>query len=263
LSGSFPTPDPGLNAVLRDFVTSAQAILGDNFIAAYLQGSFAVGDWDADSDVDFLIAIDHDVPEADVTALQAMHGRVHHLPSPWAAHLEGSYFPAAILRRADHARTPTLFLDNGSESLIWSDHDNTMIVRWVVREYGIALAGPTPDTLIDPVSADDLKTEVRATMREWASDILAGRYQVANQWAWPFVVLTYCRMLHTLQTGRVGSKRAGAAWANSALESRWVGFIERAWAERPNPPVKVRQPADPADVERTLAFMRYALARGG
>jgi hypothetical protein len=51
-----PTPDPELNAVQHELVTSTQAVLGDNFIGAYLQGSFAVGDWDAHSDVDWLIA---------------------------------------------------------------------------------------------------------------------------------------------------------------------------------------------------------------
>lgn len=142
--GSFPTPDPGLNALLRDLVTSVQAILGENFVAAYLQGSFALGDWDADSDVDFLIALDHDVLDADVPALQAMHARLHHLDSPWAAHLEGSYFPAAILRRADPARTPTLFLDNGSETLITSDHDNTMIVRWSCANTASPWRDPRP-----------------------------------------------------------------------------------------------------------------------
>ena len=41
-----PTPDLELNAVLRELVTSVQAILGDTFIGAYLQGSFALGGWE-------------------------------------------------------------------------------------------------------------------------------------------------------------------------------------------------------------------------
>jgi hypothetical protein len=100
-------------------------------------------------------------------------------------------------------------------------------------------------------------------MRDWAGDIFAGRYQITNNWAWPFAVLMYCRMLHSLQTGRVGSKPAGAAWAHNALDGQWFGLIERAWAERPNPSLKVRQKAAPADVEHTLAFIRYALDVSG
>jgi|SRR5690242_1094738 len=254
-----PTPDPELNAVLHELVTSAQAILGDRFIAAYLQGSFAVGDWDAHSDVDFLIAIAHDVPEGDLLALQAMHARIYHRDSAWAQHLEGSYFPRELLKRGDAAHTPLLFLNNTSDKLIRSGHDNTLVVRWVVREYGIPLAGPAPSALIDPVSADDLCQEVSATMRTWAREIFATTYRIDNRWAQPYAVLSYCRMLHTLQTGRIGSKPAGAEWARGALESRWAGLIQCAWEDRPHPSVKVRQPADPADVEETLAFIRYAL----
>ena len=72
-----PTPDFELNWVLhRTLSTSIQAILGDDLIGAYLQGSFALGDWDAFSDVDFDAAIEHEISEADLAVLQAMHDRI-------------------------------------------------------------------------------------------------------------------------------------------------------------------------------------------
>src|SRR4051812_42956871 len=101
-----PTTDPELNALLQDFVTGAQSILGENFIAAYLQGSFAVGDWDAHSDVDFMVVIDHEIPEADLPALNALHAQLYAQKTLWAQHLEGSYFPKALLRHGDPALTP-------------------------------------------------------------------------------------------------------------------------------------------------------------
>ena len=257
-----PTILPELNAVLYELVSSAQAVLGDNFVAAYLQGSFAVGDWDENSDVDFLIAIDHDLTDDELPALQALHGRIYALDSAWAQHLEGSYFPRALLRRPDPAKTPLLYLDNGSRELVRSTHDNELVVRWVTRECGIPLAGPEPTTLIDPVAVDDLRREVRATMHDWGQDILATRYPITNRWAQPFVVLSYCRMLHTLHTGRIESKLAGAKWAKHALDAHWTGLIEQAWAERPNPTLKGRQPADPDQVTRTIAFVEYALTIG-
>jgi hypothetical protein len=39
-----PTAVPELNAVQRELVAGAQAILADNFVAAYLQGSLPMGD---------------------------------------------------------------------------------------------------------------------------------------------------------------------------------------------------------------------------
>lgn len=255
-----PTPDLDLNAVLNELVASIQAILGDNFIGAYLNGSFAVGDWDTDSDVDFLVAIEHEVSEADLSALQAMHAGIYQLESNWAKHLEGSYFPKEILKSGNRTKEPLLYLDNTHDQLIQSDHDNTLVVRWMVRERGITLVGPDPKELIDPVPAGDLREEVLATMHDWAKEIFAGHWQMNNRWAQPFAVLSYCRMLHTLQTGRVESKPAGAQWTKSALDRRWAGLIQRAWEVRPNPSLKVQQEADPADLELTLGFIRYALA---
>jgi predicted nucleotidyltransferase len=254
-----PTPDLELNVVLHELVSSIETILGDNFIAAYLQGSFAVGDWDVYSDVDFLVAIEQEVSGVDLSALQAMHARIYDLDSKWAKHLEGSYFPKDILRHNDPTREPLLYLDNTSRELIRSNHDNDLVVRWVARECGITLAGPDPHELIDPVTGDDLRQEVLATMRNWAIQIFANPEQMDNRWYQPFAVLSYCRMLHTLLTGRVESKPAGARWAKSALDSRWAGLIERAWEERPNPSLKVRQKANPLDFKSTLDFIRYAL----
>ncbi len=51
-----PTSAQVLNAVWHEFVTRIQTILGETFMAAYLQGSFAGGDWDSHSDGDFLLA---------------------------------------------------------------------------------------------------------------------------------------------------------------------------------------------------------------
>ena len=256
-----PTSDPDLNAVLQDLVSSVQTILGPNFVGAYLQGSFALGDWDSHSDVDFLVAIDHPLSDAELAALQEMHGRIYDRPSPWAQHLEGSYFPRDLLKQGDLAKTPLYYLDNASRELILSNHDNELVVRWVTREYGLALAGPEADSLVAPVPAKDLRQEVFTTMRTWGREILEGEYPIDNRWAQPFAVLSTCRMLHTLQTARITSKPAAARWAQATLDSRWVDLIQRAWDDRPNPSLKVRQPADPDDVERTRAFIKYAILR--
>ena len=256
------TPYPELNAVLHEFVSGLRDVLGEELLAVYLQGSFAVGDFDQDSDVDFLVAVRQPLSEDAIGGLQRLHSGIFNDKCAWAQHLEGSYFPLDILKAAQPSRRPLLYLDNAHEQLEWSTHDDTRVVRWVVREYGILLAGPAAATLIEPVSGDDLRSEIRATMRDWAQKILADPQQMNNRWYQPYAVLSYCRMLHTLQTGRVASKLAGARWAEGALEPRWIPLIRRAGLERPDPGLKVRQPADPDDFASTLEFIRYALAKG-
>jgi GrpB-like predicted nucleotidyltransferase (UPF0157 family) len=255
-----PTPDAELNRVLHALAQKTRAILGDNLVGLYLQGSFAAGDWDAYSDVDWLAIVTQPLSEVEVAALQAMHRALYALDCPWAQHLEGSYMPLAMLRRMDPAHEPLWYLDNGSQELIFSDHCNTLVVRWQVREQGVALIGPPATELVEPVPVEALRQEVLDTMRDWAATFLDTPQVIANRWYQPFVVLSYCRMLHTLATGRIHSKPAGARWGNSNLHPRWSGLIRRAWDERPDPWRKVWQPADPQEVQITLAFVRYAIA---
>lgn len=82
-----PTPYAELNAVLKEMVEGIQGILAGNFLGAYLQGSFAVGDFDCDSDVDFIVAVKEKLSDVQVEALQALHKRIYHLNSEWAKHL--------------------------------------------------------------------------------------------------------------------------------------------------------------------------------
>ncbi|HXL06823.1 MAG TPA: aminoglycoside adenylyltransferase domain-containing protein [Gemmatimonadales bacterium] len=253
------TPYPDLNAVLEDLITSVKDALGEAFVGAYLQGSFAVGDFDRHSDVDFVIVVADELSDSQVDALQVIHRRIYGLPSDWAQHLEGSYFPAAILRNRDQCSTPLWYLDHGSQTLVRSTHCNTLVVRWVVRHHGVRLAGPSPATLLDPVPVGALRQEIRATMRDWGQQILDDPDRYRNRFYQGFIVLNYCRMMHDCVEGCPGSKRAGAAWAKATLDPAWSALIDRAWDGRPNPAVAVREPADPTDFESTLQFVRAVM----
>ena len=204
-----PTPYAALNVVLIHFVERVRELLADNFVGAYLQGSFALGDFDEQSDVDFLIVVERDIGDAEVPLLNALHTAIHDFPPPWGHRLEGSYIPATILRRrSDTPREPPgapprppswtdpgtgltaprayplLFLDHGARTLVRSEHDDTQVVRWMARERGIVLVGPDPRSLIDEVSADALRIEMRETMACVAAKFLrpysAGRALAAD-----------------------------------------------------------------------------------
>jgi hypothetical protein len=257
-----PTPYADLNFVLGELVARAQNALGQNFIGAYLQGSFAVGDFDTYSDVDFVLIVDEDVSDLQLPALQALHQDVFALNSTWAQHLEGSYIPKAALKQLPPPTRKFLYLDNGSKELVRSDHDDSLVVYWVLRERGIALSGPDPRSLVSPVSADALRREISDTMRTWLEDWKVNPGKLNNRFYQPFAVLSYCRMLHALQVGTVESKLAGAAWAKEALDSRWRELIQRALDSRPGDPAeKVGQSADADALERTWQFMTYAVER--
>jgi hypothetical protein len=198
------------------------------------------GGADEHSDVDFLVVTETDVTDEQLAGLQAMHGRLYDRDVPWAQHLEGSYAPREILRRVNASRTPFLFLDNGATELVCDDHCNTAVVRWTLRERSIVLAGPDPKTFVEPVTAAELRDEMRRMVRdyaEWAPEPTAA--SPMSRWKQPYLVLTVCRILHTSATATVTSKREAGVWALRALDPEWAPLIQRALDGRADPWLRV------------------------
>jgi predicted nucleotidyltransferase len=256
----FPKPYQELNQVLTELVVRMQGILENDFVGAYLQGSFAVGDYDQHSDVDYIVVVEDELISRQVNALQVMHDQVYELESEWAKHLEGSYFPREVLRNPSNKGQDLWYLDHGARTLIRSDHCNTILVRWVVREKGIGLAGPPPRTLVNPISKELLRAEIFETLTDWGHQILDNPTPYNNRFYQAFIVLNYCRMYHDLLRGYPGSKREGAEWAKTNLDPSWSDLIDDSWDGRPNPAKKVRQPADPEAFRRTLKFVQYIIS---
>lgn len=254
-----PTPYEELNVVLRALVESMEVVLGACFTGAYLQGSFALGDYDRHSDVDYIVAIEEELSSIQVQELQIMHGRIYDLEYEWAKHLEGSYFPEKVLREGARRGEDLWYLDHGARSLIRSDHCNTLLVRWIVREQGVTLAGPPPESLVDPVPVKALRREMLGVINDWGKEILAEPERFANRFYQGYLVLNYSRMLHDFVRGRPGSKLEGAEWAKANLDPRWRGLIDRSWETRPDPATSVRTPADPEAYTMTLAFVAYVM----
>jgi predicted nucleotidyltransferase len=257
-----PTQYPDLNTVLRQLLEGVRAILGDNFGGAYLVGSFALGEADEHSDVDFVVVTHEELDEGEVEGLRQLHRRLYGLDVAWAQHLEGSYIPRDVLRRVDPSHTRLLYLDNGANELVWDEHCNTAVVRWTLREHGVVLAGPQPTSLVEPVSPEQLRAEALAMLPlyvEWAPE--PTKVGGMNRWKQPYLVLTCCRLLHSLETSRIATKGEAGEWAMATLDAKWAPLVQRALEDRPDPWRRVHQPADPDLAARTLAFVDYALER--
>ena len=256
---------PEMAPVLQRFVAGVQNALGNNFLGAYLVGSLATGDFDLDSDVDFLILANAELTETEVRSLQTTHVDIHALGCYPAEHLEGYYISTDLLNRTDLVGVkPLWFVDNGSTALERSIHDNRWHVRWVLREQSITIVGPDPKTLLHPVPTGALRSEAVAAIQELMLRFVA---EIDRPLGWfntrfgqSFAVLTCCRMLYTCKSGDVQSKLSGVKWAGQSIDPTWCELIRNAWTERMGVRFgeKVRQAAETTLLRETAEFIAYA-----
>jgi hypothetical protein len=234
---AWPTAHADVNTLLRALQGDVTRILGPALVGMYLEGSLALGNLTAGSDVDVVVATASELSDETFAALRTMHERLSASGMRWADQLEMVYLPVAAVRRHDpaHATHPYLGRGPGERLRVITLSTDWVAHRVIVRERGIILAGPPPATLIDPITPDELRSALVEMLRFWwapmagegvSADFLRQRGHQS------LAVLTMCRLLYTLRTGEMISKSAAACWGQANLDPNWSGLIERAAAWR-------------------------------
>ena len=261
-------PYPELREVLSKFVDEIAAELGENLVGIYLVGSIASGDFDSDSDVDFIVVTHTELTEADMKPLQEIQIKIHDIDCYPAKHLEGSYISISDLNDWSIVGQKKLFyFDNGSTMYEQSTHDNQWHVRWILRERGITLVGQKPEIILQAIPLNELRHEIKTSMfhvkRLFEDEIDRPLSFFNSRFGQSFTVLTYCRMLHTLHTGTVQSKKAGMEWAKQFVDPKWVRLIDQAWNEREGVRfgIKIGQRAESTLLYETLDLIKYAVSQ--
>jgi hypothetical protein len=244
---------PEVKAVIDRLLEDTQAVLGEQFVGLYLYGSLASGDFNLlTSDIDFLIVTASELSAELIRNLEALHRRLWNSGLKWAAKLEGAYIPLRALRRYDPAAAPCPVINEGRFYLDRQGSD-WIIQRYILREYGAAVCGPSLQSSIDPVTPADLRRAVLGVLREWWQPMLDEPRFIRNREYEAFSTLTMCRALYALEYGDIVSKPVAARWALKTLDGRWAELIDRAAAWPQEPQLE--------SLSETLEFIRYTLRR--
>ena len=226
-----PTRYAELNNVLDGLVTGARAALGESFVGAYLQGSFALGAGDLHSDCDFVVVVRTRPTAAQESDLRTLHRDLPRREGFWNRHLEGSYALPEDLRDVAGLGRPWLYVDHGREEMEWSEHCNQPWTRWILREHGITLVGPCPVDLVGPVPDAVLRDAARADLDTLVDDIL-GWCPPELAWCQRYLVVQACRSLYTVRTAEVASKRDAVRWAMVHADPRWRPLLRQVLDDR-------------------------------
>jgi Domain of unknown function (DUF4111) len=160
------------------------------------------------------------------------------------------------LRGVDGLGVRWLFCDHGHRELTWGTHCNSAHCRWILRHHGITIDGPPASSLVDEVPPQALRDEARTALPELMAD-LATWAPSDVAWTQRYAVSTYCRLLFTLHTAEVASKRGALEWARDNLDPRWRPLLTQVIEDR----VRGWNPADPprpGSLEATYGFAAYA-----
>jgi predicted nucleotidyltransferase len=256
---------PDVTEILNALLAGVQQVLGRNLVGVYLRGSLALGEFRPEtSDVDVLAVTEQPIGAAEFAALAALHAQLASLPNPYARRVEMAYLDRVALRRYRPGLHHATLGQN--ETLKWSEHHtNWILERWAVREHGVALTGPQPQTLIDPIAPDELCQAVRARLGDWAewAQKLADAAWVKleePEWLAPrrsmaaYVVETMCRALYTLACAELASKQRAVAWALDALPEPQRATVARSQQWRTD------RTSDPSIVPEVIRFVLWAAA---
>jgi hypothetical protein len=258
---SGPTGIGELDGLLREVAGHATATFGPDLAGVYLVGSFALGDADEHSDCDFLVVLRAPPTDAQEAAVRQLWAELPTRPGTWTRDLEGSYAQWDDLTDPDRVGRPWLFVDHGHTEVTRDDHCNREVVRWTLREHGVVLSGPEPRTFVARTSPEAIRARMRQDLATLVDDIL-GWAPTDVAWTQRYVVTTCCRVLYSLATGEVTSKRAALLWAEDTLDPRWRPLLEQVRLDRE----RGWDPADPprpGSLEAAYDLVAWSRARAG
>jgi hypothetical protein len=251
-----PTIADEAKDALAVLIPRMQATLGDNLLGIYLYGSAVWGDFDEGiSDLDLLAVVRSEIVDADLPALHSLHdGFVADSPQ-WADRIEVQYFtPAGLANFRDRA-SPMANISPGEPLHIIEAGAEWLSNWYFVQDYGITLAGPSPDHFIPAIAPEEFLSVVRDYAEDWIKRIPETRDSLPAQ---GYAIMTMSRALYTLVHNEQVSKRKAAAWVGEVYPEE-TNILADAFAWRAN--YRRRLPSANFFYPRTEAFVQRMWAR--
>lgn len=104
-----------------------------------------------------------------------------------------------------------------------SDSDANNPLDWLtIVDTGLIIYGPEPSHFVPNISKNLIK---KALKMEYKYIIKRPRKFLKDDWSKAYVILTFCRIICTLQTNKIKSKINSALWCSMNLPKKWHDLI--------------------------------------
>ncbi len=217
-----------VDELLGGLLNRMQQILNRKLIGLYLYGSLVTGDFDREtSDIDLLAVASSEINDEEFERLRKMHDDFVAENRKWGDRIEIAYLSATALRTFK-TQTSRIAVISPGEPFHFKEAGNDWLINWrVARENGVALFGPAPTTIIEPISKQEFLKAVCEQAKDWGEWV----YQMRNRPAQAYAILTMCRALYAYKNGEQVSKKQAARWAQECYP-QWSSLIQNALAWR-------------------------------
>jgi hypothetical protein len=239
---------PGVRGVLEELQSNLLGQLAD-VVGLYVYGSLVLGDFDPEeSDLDLLAALSREVGDTHLRALRRLHNQFVRAHPDWDERVEVACVSLVGIRTFKSQPSTVAIVSPGEPLHLKQVGREWLIDYHLVREHGITLHGPPPETLFDDISTEEFQNAIRDHLQSWREPLPPRPTFRSLRYA----VLTMCRGLYALRHGKHSSKRQAGLWAQRAFPE-WAHLIERMLASRNT------DAATEADRRETAHFIEFAL----
>jgi Domain of unknown function (DUF4111) len=215
-------------ALLRRIGVCLSEELGEKLLSLSVHGSWAAGDFVLGrSDLDLLALLADDPDDLTLAGLTAVHAAISAASPEWDNHVEVDYVSidavASVLAQDGSAHSMVRISPGEPIHLLQANLH--YLLNWhAAREHDHRILGHSPRELLPPIPDDLVRAVVIEHARQWPA-WLEGASNTEFQ---AYAVLTMCRALALLSTGRQRSKHAAAVWGQEFMPE-WRGLIR--WAD--------------------------------
>ncbi|HET7476464.1 MAG TPA: aminoglycoside adenylyltransferase domain-containing protein [Dermatophilaceae bacterium] len=221
-------PDP--ETVLTRLSVDLSTALGDSLLSLCVHGSWVVGDFlIGRSDLDVLGVLSDDPSAATLRSLTGVHESLVRDFPEWSDHVEVEYVSPAAVRDVllGGGQIHPMVRISPGEPIHLIEASRHYLLNWhAALQHDRVLAGRSPRDVLPEIETPLVQQVVVGHLVQWP-DWVAPMTSPGGQ---AYSVLTICRAVATLQTGRQLSKRAAADYGVSVLPE-WAALIgwARAW----------------------------------
>ena len=219
----------GVRQTLKELAAAIESHFRSDLLGLYLFGSLAAGGfYPGKSDLDLMAIIAAEVEQgSQLEELRSLHDAFVSERPAWIERIEVAYVERGVLQTfGDRPRGRIAVICPG-EPLHIRDAGVEFTLDWYrVTTQGETILGPPPLDLGPQVSPSAYRHAVEVLLKEWPSKVRAPwvAYVPAHQ---GYVVMTLCRALYALATGKQATKEEAATWA-AARYPEWSRFINEA-----------------------------------